>query len=494
MHAIRLAAVTAALAVPLAAVGAQVRPAPARSDTVRADTIRSDTTRRPLATRAELDSLAARLARAEAEIALLRQQLATESESAVRTRSRFALELSARVLANTSWTSRPTDDLAVPSVAVPETEARAGASVGVSVRQTRLGAALTVRDVLGGTLEGDVDVDFYGGTRDAAGDLPLFPEPRLRTARAWLRWPSGFAMIGADTPLVSALDPLSLAAVGVPLFAGAGNLWNWLPQVRVSRELGHRGTRLHGPRLAVQGAVLLPYAGTAYDPTATTGTSGPSYATAVGVGGDAAARSGRPSLEGRLRARWGTEDADAAPGDAAAQADVRDFGPGEGPNEVGIGFHRGWLRLEDVGLLSTSAATLDARIAFARRFELRGEAYAGQLVAGLGGGAVGQNFGQPAAGAPAGTLGPAVRTVAAWAQVNAQATRTLLAGAGCGVDRPRDADRPDRRQNLVCATHLRWRPAQPLLLGFEYRRLATRYAGGRTFSADHLNLALGFEL
>lgn len=460
-----------------------------------------DTARAPL-TRAEADSLAARLARAEAAIALLRQELAAESESVVRTRSRLAFDLSARVLTNAYRTSRPADDPAVPSVAVPSVTAYANASAGALVRQTRVGAALTVRDVFGGTLDGDLDLDFYGGARDASGDRPLFAEPRLRTVRAWLRWPAGAVMVGAETPLVSDLDPLSLAAVGVPLFGGAGNLWNWLPQVRVSRELGptaharpgapRTGRALHRPgavRWAVQGALLMPYAGVAYEPAAASAAGGP-YSASSGSGGDAGPHSGRPSLEGRLRARWGAEDPDAPP-----LADARDFAPGEGPSEIGVGAHRGWLRTtEDVGLVSTGAVTLDARLAFAGRWELRGEAYTGRLIAGLGGGGIGQAFGQTPPGAPAGTRGAAVRDAAGWGQLNVQAARTVLAGAGCGVDRARAADRPDRLRNLACAAHVRWRPAQPLLLGLEYRRLATRYAGGRTFAADHVNLAVGFDL
>ncbi len=483
-----LVVATCATGAPLAAqVPGRVAPSGvAPRDTARRDTVRRDTAR------VNPDSLAARLARAEAAIALLRQQLGSESESAVRSRSRVAFEVSARVLTNAAWTSRPTDDRGVPSFAVPEVRTRAAGVVGLSVRQTRVGAGLVVRDVLGGTLDADADVDFYGGSRNANGDLPLFPEPRLRTAGARLAWPSGFVLVGAETPLVSDLDPRSLAAIGVPVFGAAGNLWNWLPQIRASREVARAGRGPRAVRLAVQGAVLMPYAGTSYAPPDSTlapATGADPYAPAPGTGGDAAERSGRPSLEARLRARWGAEDPDAPP-----QSDIRDFGIGDGPSEVGVGVHRGWLRVGNAGLLTANAVTVDARIAFGGRFELRGEAYGGQLLAGLGGGGIGQNFGSPVPGAPAGSFGPAVRTVAGWAQLNVQATRALAGGVGCGVDHPRAEDRPDRERNATCAAHLRWRPAQPLVLGLEYRRLGTRYAGGRTFAADHVNLALGFEL
>jgi hypothetical protein len=83
--------------------------------------------------------------------------------------------------------------------------------------------------------------------------------------------------------------------------------------------------------------------------------------------------------------------------------------------------------------------------------------------------------------------------MAGWAQLNVRPTEQWLGGVGCGIDRVRDADRPDRRQNTVCAAHLRWTPVQPLLLGVEYRRLSTLYSTGM-YHANHFNLALGFDL
>jgi hypothetical protein len=54
------------------------------------------------------DSMAARLQRAEAAIELLRQQLAIEATTVVRTRSRLQIELSARVLTNAFMTIQST--------------------------------------------------------------------------------------------------------------------------------------------------------------------------------------------------------------------------------------------------------------------------------------------------------------------------------------------------------------------------------------------------
>ena len=84
--------------------------------------------------------------------------------------------------------------------------------------------------------------------------------------------------------------------------------------------------------------------------------------------------------------------------------------------------------------------------------------------------------------------------MAAWGQAIVHPFPVLSAGAGCGVDDPRDRDRPLRRRNTVCAAHLLWRPAGTLVAGLEYRRLSTLYASGSRYRNDHLNLALGFEL
>jgi hypothetical protein len=445
-------------------LSAQTRPDSTRTDSTRRDSVRTDSVR---ADSLSPDSLLARLVRAEAAIALLRQQLAIESETAVHTRSRIGVELFARVVTNVGYNVGAVNDPSLPlSVLAPG--APKDPSLGISLRQTRLGAAVTVRDVLGGTFDSDVDVDFFGGGRDANGNRPLFPEPRLRTLRAMLRWPHTTVLVGSETPLISDLDPLSLAAVGTPEFSGAGNLWNWLAQVRLTQELGGRAVRF-----SVQGAVLEPYAASIYDPTRA-------------GGGDAGERSGRPFVEGRLRARWGPEDPD-APG-----ADVRAMEVGDGASEIGIGVHRGTARLNDANTPATTAVSLDARLVLVRHVELRGEAYTGQLLAGLGGGAIGAALGRPPVGAPAGTLGAPLRDRAAWAQLNVQPTVHWLAGVGCGIDRVRDADRPDRRQNTVCMTHVRWRPVEPLLLGVEYRTLSTLYSTGMAH-AQHFNLALGVD-
>ena len=453
----RLVATVVAPLVPLLPCAAQAPPDSARRT---ADSLAAD-------------SLRARLARAEAAIALLREQLAAESQSAVHTASRLRLELSAQVLTNAFVTRGRALNVDVPQSVLappaPGSDAATDRSFGMTLRQTRIGAALAVDDVLGATFSGDVDFDLFGGVQGGPGDRRLFPEPRLRTARAQLRWSRTELLLGSETPLISDRNPVSLAGIGIPVFSGAGNLWNWLGQIRLTQELARRGDPEHPVRWLVQGAVMSPYANTI----------APGEPDAI----DAGERSARPALEARTSVRWGDADAETVIGGTIA-----DRG-----GEIGVGAHRGWIAVQGGRMLSSHAVSIDGRAVIARGVELRGEGYVGRLLRGLGGGAIGQNFGTPAAGSPAGTLGPAIRDIAGWLQVNVQPRAVLLGGIGCGVDLANVDDDPVRRQNTVCAIHTAWRPAQPLVIGLEYRQLATRYQRG-TFGVRHVNLAFGFEL
>jgi hypothetical protein len=417
----------------------------------------------------------ARLARAEAAIAILRQQIADESESAVHTRSRFHVELSAQMLTNAFVTSGRVNNTDVPQTALPPaapaTIPPTNSAFGVTLRQSRLGAATSIDNVGGATFAGDVDVDFFGGVQTSSGDRRLFPEPRLRTARARLIWAKTELMLGSDTPLISDLNPLSLASVGTPDFSGAGNLWNWLGQVRVTQTIGSLGRGAGRLRWAIQGAVMTPYA-------AQTAPGEPDLV-------DAGERSSRPAVEARLRAQWGD--------DASGAATVSGALIGGSGGEIGIGMHRGWVATSPGVLKESHAVSIDARFIVAPRLELRGEGYAGRLLRGLGGGAIAQNFGAAPPGAPANSLGPPIRDAAGWAQLNLQPVQAVIAGVGCGIDATRAEDAATRLQNTVCAAHMDWRPVQPLVFGLEYRHLATRYSTG-TYTARHLNLILGFEL
>jgi hypothetical protein len=377
------------------------------------------------------------------------------------------MELTGMIITNAFYTTGRATNIDVPLIALQPSDIEENQAFGATVRQTRLGGVVTVSQVLGGSFIGDLDIDFFGGVQNGPADRRLFPEPRLRTTTARLRWSRTELMVGSDVPLVSRLTPVTVAAIGIPDFSGSGNLWNWLAQIRLSQDVATSRMGRTAVTWAMQGAVMAPFAATPYpgDPDI----------------GDAGERSGRPAFEGRVSARWGD----------STSAGATDASIGEGGGQIGIGGHYGWVSVGNDELKVSSAITADWRISFGPRVELRGEWYVGQLLRGLGGGGIGQAFGKPIA---PDTQGPVIHDNAGWAQLNAQLLPTLLGGAGCGLDVVDMADRPVRTRNTVCEANVLWRPSEPFFVGLEYRGVATRYDTGVTGRARTLNFGIGFEL
>lgn len=363
--------------------------------------------------------------------------------------ARRTLEFAGLILINGFFNDARLNNSDVPQVALADTNAAGGG--GGSLRQTRLRLFVTEPDVLYGTASAELDVDFFGGHPPAGGRT--FPLLRLRRATATVAWTHTELMFGQEGPLVTGREPRSLASIGFPVFAGAGNLWLWIPQARLTLQTGER------LRVAIQGAVLAP----------TTNTPPGAFATQP----DSAERSGRPFAQGRLRLGWG---------------------PADDPSELAVGAHIGWIRGLDSttgdSVIQSRAITADARVKLGR-VELLGEAFVGQALGVLGGGAIGQTRG--VGGVP-------VRTKGGWGQLNIRFTPLVMVGGGCGLDDPDDADLPlppptgppPALRNFVCAGMVEWRPRGPLVFGAEVRRFATDYAAGR-FTALHFNVAAGWS-
>src|SRR5881397_3801305 len=357
--------------------------------------------------------------------------------------SKRTVELTGTVLVNGFFNSARVNNSDVPQFADSLPAAGAG---GGAIRQTRLGISVTEPEVLGGTFAGEVDADFFGGQQASSGGR-TFPLLRLRRAFGSVAWADVQLLFGQESPLVAERSPRSLASVGFPDFAGAGNLWLWLPQFRATLEQGYT------LRLAEQVAVLAPTSGTAQG--------------LFNTQPDSAERSRRPYLQARVRLAWG---------------------PTGDPSELAIGGHLGWLASADT-LFQSRAVTADARVKVGP-VELLAEAFSGKALAGLGGGGIGQNIGP---------TGAEVRTKGGWGQLNIRPRREVLVGGGCGLDDPDDGDLSDalgsphgRLKNFACEGHVDFRPAGPLVFGIEFRRLETTYPSGK-FTANHFNLAAGFR-
>ena len=386
------------------------------------------------------DSLLARLRRLEATVEALEKQVAEQSESGVKTSDGSRITLSWRVALNTFGNSRRVNNADDPQFVLVDPGSGIGKrGGGMTMRHTRLNVTIAGGTVLGGNTTGDIDVDFYGGQVPSSGGRH-FPLIRMRTARAIVSWNRAELLVGQESPLVSMRNPESPAAVGTPLFATAGNLWLWLPQVRFTAFASER------KRIGIQAAVLAPTSG---DPAAPHDTD---Y--------DLAERSSRPFLQARAFARFGQD--------------------GGAASELGCGAHQGWL-VPVTELESSSAIACDVQLGLLEWLDIRGEFFTGQLLRGLGGGGIGQNF--------FGTTNDVVETTGGWAQMNVAPTDRLKVGAGCGADHPTGA--VTRRRNDACSAFAVLRPVGAFSVGGEFRRLRTEYVSGR-YTNDHVTLAVAW--
>jgi hypothetical protein len=350
------------------------------------------------------------------------------------------------ILMNAFYTSDNVNNSDVPQFAIPPAGNPARSTSSATVRQSRVTVSALVPEFGRGALAGVLDVDFFGGQQPSTGGR-TFPLLRIRRAFAELTWSRFALLVGQESPPIAEVSPSSLASIGFPGFAGAGNLWLWIPQLRMSADIAAFG----GLRLGAEIAALAP----------TSGEPQGAFLTQP----DLAERSQRPYLQGRLRSRWGE---------------------GDEPGEVSFGGHYGWL-VDGAGQRVPSkalAASLWTPIAGV--VDLRAEAFTGQALAGLGGGGVGQNMVR--AGVP-------VHTKGGWVQLNFRLAAALELGGGAGIDDPddEDLDATSRLRNTAVEGHVAWRHA-PAVVGLEVRRVRTEYAPPTgTRPATHVNLAAGFE-
>src|SRR5256885_9216534 len=164
--------------------------------------------------------------------------LAAQTPAAKRT-----VEVTGLVLVNGFFTNARVNNSDVPQLVDSLAPASA---LGGTIRQTRLGLLVTDPEVLRGSFSGEVDVDFFGGQQPSSGGR-TFPLLRLRRAVGIVSWAHAPLLFGQEAPLVAQRSPRSLASVGFPDLAAAGNLWLWLPQVRAT--LDRKSTRLNSSHL-----------------------------------------------------------------------------------------------------------------------------------------------------------------------------------------------------------------------------------------------------
>jgi hypothetical protein len=296
------------------------------------------------------------------------------------------------VLMNAFHTTDNVNNSDVPQFAVPAGPAPEASTSSATVRQSRVTVFALVPEFAGGAITGELDVDFFGGQQPSTGGR-TFPLLRIRRAMAELTWNRVALLLGQESPPIAAVSPSSIASIGFPDFAGAGNLWLWIPQVRLSADLAPSKA---GLRIGAEVAALAP----------TSGEPQGAFTTQP----DIAERSGRPFFQGRVRGRWGQ---------------------GELAGELSAGGHYGWILDATGGRVPSKALALSIWTPLGSRVDFRAEGFTGQALAGLGGGGIGQNM--VLDGVP-------VEAVGGWAQLNLRPSEQWEIGGGAGIDDPEDDD------------------------------------------------------
>jgi hypothetical protein len=194
----------------------------------------------------------AAVATPEERLDIVEHRVEELAQTKVETSQKFPVRLTGMALFNAFMNSKQSGGLDYPIVAAAPGPGHSGATV----RQSILG--LEFQDpaaVGGGKVHGSIYMDFFAGANNNAF--------RVRTASVQIDWKSRSVAAGLEKPIFNPREPSSLAQVGISPLTGAGNLWLWLPQVRVEQEL--RFTSSSGMRAqlgVVQTRELGAYAGT----------------------------------------------------------------------------------------------------------------------------------------------------------------------------------------------------------------------------------------
>ena len=161
-----------------------------------------------------------------------------QSQSKVESLQRYPIRITGMALFN-AFTNSRSEGAYFSSIATHMTSNRAS---GATLSQSMLGLEFFGPEAfLDAKIHGNLQMDFYPYTA-AYGTIPqedtadFVLSPRLRTGGITLDWGSRRITLGQDKPLISPRDPDSLAQVGVPALADAGNLWEWRPQVRLEQK------------------------------------------------------------------------------------------------------------------------------------------------------------------------------------------------------------------------------------------------------------------
>lgn len=361
------------------------------------------------------------------------------AQSKLDTSQRMPVELTGMLLFNAYSNGKFGGTLQNPVTASVN---RGSATTGATFRQTVLGLRFHGPALPGGgKAEGSFYMDFFGGVAAPSGNLF-----RIRLATVDLIWKNTTITAGQDKPIVAPREPSTLAQVGLAPLTGAGNLWNWQPQVRIQQRF--RFSETSGIR-AEAGVFQTAEAAPGGAPATITATL----------------ERARPAWQGRVNFYRGNED--------------RGF-------EIAPGFHFAATHVAGTSVPS-KLVTLDWSAKPVRAFEFTGALFHGQNAAGLG--SLRQGF-----TVLSGNRVIPVHATGAWGQLTWFTTPKLSFHVYGGLESDRAADllAGSVRRNAIYAGNAIYKLAPNVLAALEVSQNRTLYMVNGQRLNNHYDLAIAY--
>ncbi len=406
-----------------------------------------------------------RAARSEEDQQLIDGKLSDLYQTKVESGSKYRLRLSGLVLLNMYDNRGTVEYQDIPTVAEPpQTEPLfvSPSSFGATLRQSQIRLQAFGPDLAGARTRADLQFDLAGGFPNAPNGAAM-GLLRLRTGTIRLDWANTSIVAGQDQLFFAPLAPTSLATLATPALSYAGNLWGWIPQVRIE----HRIVLSEASSFSFQGGILDSLTGDVPD------NSYIRYPTWGEL-------SGQPAYAARVS--W------------SHRAFGQNFSVGMGGyyGRQNWGFGRnvdGW------------AGTTDVTLPLGKLFEFTGEFYRGRAVAGLGGG-IGQSILFSGSFIAPATTFKGLDSMGGWAQLKFKLRSNFEINGAIGLDNPfaselrRYTSNPfyvgSYTRNLSPLVNFIYQVRSDVLFSTEYRRLNTAVLDSGSHNANHMNLSLGY--
>lgn len=407
-------------------------------------------------------TLEERVASLEETTQLLNGKVDEQYQSKVESASKYKVRLSGMMLLNMFSNHGSVDTQDFPSYAATPLSYESSGAMGATIRQSQLGLEVFGPTLLGARSSGHFQFDFAGGFPNTLNGVNygLF---RVRIGNLRLDWAKTSVIAGQDEMFLSPLAPTSFATVAEPAFSYAGNLWGWIPQVRIE----HRFDLSDVQNVTISGGILDNVDGE------------PPYASFNRVS-QAGERIRQPAYGSRVA--W----------THMVHGQPLTMGVAGFYSRQDWGFNRytdGW------------AGMTDWQFPLMSRIGLSGEFYRGRAIGALGGGVGRSVLFSGSLTDPATRIRP-LNSIGGWSQLKLRATNKLEFNGGVGLDNPYSSDlhwfptslsyyNPALGQNRSALVNFIYRPRSNLLLSSEYRRLRTFQVDGTSNTAEQVNLIVG---